>query len=70
MVKEAPPKGSIEKFWKGISGEKSACNIYASWIENTEKENEKVKEQKWENIILLRTEGNIDQVLEMKITWN
>ena len=70
MVKEMPPKDSIEKFWKRIWGEENACNISAGWIGSTEKENEKVKEQKWENIILLGTEGNIDQVQEMKITWN
>ena len=43
MVKETPPKGSIENFWKGILGEKKACNMYASWIGNMEKGNEKVK---------------------------
>ena len=50
MVKEAPPKNSIGKFWKGIWGEKIACNMSASWIGNMEKENEKVKEQEWEII--------------------
>ena len=44
MVKETPPKDSIKKFWKGIWGEEKACNMSASWIGNTEKENEKVKE--------------------------
>ena len=39
MVKEPPPKDSIEKFWKGIFGEKKACYMYASWIENLEKGN-------------------------------
>ena len=53
MVKETPPKDSIEKFWKGIWGEEKACNMTANWIENTEKENEKVNEQEWENIIVL-----------------
>ena len=48
MVKETPPKGSTEKFWKGIWGEKKACNMSASWIRNSERENEKVKEQEWE----------------------
>ena len=38
MVKETPPKDSIEKFWKGIWGEQKACNMTANWIENTEKE--------------------------------
>ena len=48
MVKETPPKGSIEKFWKGMWGEKKACNMSVSWIRNSERENEKVKEQEWE----------------------
>ena len=39
MVKEPPPKDSIEKFWKGIFGEKKACYMSASWIENMEKGN-------------------------------
>ena len=30
--------------------EKKACNVSASWIGNMEKENEKVKEQEWQNI--------------------
>ena len=38
MVKETPPKDSIEKFWKGILGEKKACNMSARWIGNMEKE--------------------------------
>ena len=50
MVKEIPPKDSLEKFWKEIWGEKKACNMSASWIGNMEKGNEKVKEQEWENI--------------------
>ena len=41
MVKETPPKDSIEKFWKGIWGEKKAFNMPASWIGNMEKGNEK-----------------------------
>ena len=53
MVKEEPPKDSTEKFWKGIWGEIKACNMSASWIGNMEKENEKVKEQKWEIITVL-----------------
>ena len=48
MVKETPPKDSIKKFWKGIWGEKKACNMSAGWIGNMEKGNEKVKEQEWE----------------------
>ena len=53
MIKETPPKGSIENFWKEIWGEKKACNMSASWIGNMEKGNEKVKEQEWENITIL-----------------
>ena len=34
-------------------GEEKACNISTSWIGNAEKENEKVNEQKWENITVL-----------------
>ena len=30
MVKEAPPRDSLEKFWKWIRGEEKACNISAS----------------------------------------
>ena len=45
MVKETPPKDSIEKFWKEIWGEEKTCNMSASWIGNTEKENEKVNKQ-------------------------
>ena len=44
MVKETPPKDSIEKLWKEIWGEKKACNMSASWIGNMEKGNEKVNE--------------------------
>ena len=51
MVKEAPPKDSIKKFWKGIWG--GECNNSASWIGNTEKENEKVKDQELENTTVL-----------------
>ena len=39
MVKETPPKDSLEKFWKEIWGEKKACNMSASWIGNMEKGN-------------------------------
>ena len=53
MVKETPAKDSIEKFWKGIWGEKKPCNMSASQIGNMEKGNEKVKEQEWENITIL-----------------
>ena len=52
MVKEAPPRDSVEKFWKWIWGEEKACNISASYIENVEKENEKINEQEWENITI------------------
>ena len=45
MVKETPPKDSIEKFWKEIWGEEKTSNMSASWIGNTEKENEKVNKQ-------------------------
>ena len=38
MIKETPPKDSTEKFWKGILGEKKACNMSARWIGNMEKE--------------------------------
>ena len=48
--KKAPPNDSIEKFWKGILGEKKACNMSASWLGNLEEGNEKVKEQEWEKI--------------------
>ena len=40
MVKETPPMNSIEK----------KLLMPASWIGNTEKENEKVNEPEWENI--------------------
>ena len=50
MVKETPTKDSIEKFWKGILGEKKACNMSESWLGNLEKGNEKETEQEWENI--------------------
>ena len=47
MVKETPPKDSIENFWKGI------WDMSASWIGHMEKGNEKVKEQEWQNITVL-----------------
>ena len=50
MVKETPTKENIKKFWKGIWGDKKACNVQ---IGNMEKGNEKVKEQEWENITIL-----------------
>ena len=53
MVKETPPKDSIEKFWKGIWGEKKACNMSTSWIGNMGKGNKKVNKQEWENITIL-----------------
>ena len=49
MEKELRPMDSIKKFWKGIWGEKKTCNMSASWVANMDKENEKVKEQEWEN---------------------
>ena len=45
MVKETPSKDSIEKLWKRIRGELKARKMSASWIENTKKGNEKVKEK-------------------------
>ena len=54
MVKKAPPKGSLENFWKGIWVEKKTCNMSASWIGNMEKGNEKVKEQECKNITVLK----------------
>ena len=47
MVKETPPKGSIENFWKSTWREKKSCSMSASWIGNMEKGSEKVKEQEW-----------------------
>ena len=61
MIKETPPKGSIENFWKEIWGEKKACNMSASWIGNMEKRNEKVKEQEWENITVLEQKATKSQ---------
>ena len=50
MVKETPPKDSIENFYKGLWGEKKGCNISSSWTRNMEKGNEKLKQQELENI--------------------
>ena len=66
MVKETPPKGSIENFWKGIWGEKKACNMSASWIGNMEKGNEKVKEQEWQNITVLELQAALTKSLKWK----
>ena len=52
MVKETPPKDSIENFCKGIWGERKACNMFESWICNIEKENEKLKKQEQQNLNL------------------
>ena len=48
VVKEIPPNDSIENFWNEIWGEEKACNMFASWIGNMVKGNEKVKEQEWQ----------------------
>ena len=45
MVKEKKSKDSIENFFKGIWGERKACNMFESWIGNMEKGNEKLKKQ-------------------------
>ena len=37
MVKETPPKDSIEKIWKRIWGKRKDCNISAVWIGNMKK---------------------------------
>ena len=37
MVKETQPKENMEKFWKEIWGDRKSCNMFASWIANTEK---------------------------------
>ena len=42
MIKETSLKDSIEKLWKGMWGERKACNMPARWTENTKKENEKL----------------------------
>ena len=66
MVKETPTKDSIEKFWKGIWGEKKACNMSASWIGNIEKGNEKVNEQEWENITVLELKAALTKSQKLK----
>ena len=66
MVKEAPPKDSIEKFWKGIWGKKKACNMSASRIGNMENENEKVKEQEWEIITVLELKATLTKSQKWK----
>ena len=58
MVKETPTKENIKKFWKGIWGDKKACNVQ---IGNMEKGNEKVKEQEWENITILELKAALTQ---------
>ena len=60
------PKGSIENFWKGIWGEKKACNMSASWIGNMEKGNEKVKEQEWQNINVLELQAALTKSQKWK----
>ena len=66
MVKETPPKDSIENFWKGIWGEKKACNMSASWIGNMEKGNQKVKEQEWQNITVLELKAALTKSQKWK----
>ena len=64
MVKETPPKDSIEKFCKRIWGEEKACSMSASWIGNTEKENEKVNKLEQENIIVLELKAALTKSLK------
>ena len=59
-------RNSIEKFWKEIWGEEKACNISTSWIGNAEKENEKVNEQKWENITVLELKAALTKSQKWK----
>ena len=66
MVKETTPKDSIKKFWKGIWEERKACNMSASWIGNTEKENEKVNEQKWEDMTVLELKATLTKSQKWK----
>ena len=66
MVKEIPPKDSIENFWKAIWGEKKACNMSASWIGNMEKGNQKVKEQEWQNITVLELKAALTKSQKWK----
>ena len=49
----------LENFWKGVWGEKKACNMSTSWIGNMEKGNEKVKEQELQNITVLELEATL-----------
>ena len=37
MVKEIPPKDSIEQFWKRIWREEKGCDMYVNCIGNTRK---------------------------------
>ena len=66
MIKETPPKDSIEKFWKGIWGVRKACNTSASWKGNMEKQNETVKEQEWENISVLELKAALAKTPKRK----
>ena len=66
MVKETPAKDSIEKFWKGIWGEKKACNTSASWIGHMEKGNENVKEEEWENLLVLQLKAALTKSQKWK----
>ena len=64
MVKEAPPRDSIEKFWIGTWDDKKARNMSASWIENMEKKNEKVKKQEWKIITVLELKAALTKSQE------
>ena len=66
MVKETLPTDSIEKFWKGIWGEKKSCNMSASWLGNLEKGNEKVKKQEWENITVPELKAELTKSHKLK----
>ena len=66
MVKETPAKDSIEKFWKGIWGEKKVCNTSASWIGHMEKGNENVKEEEWENLLVLQLKAALTKSQKWK----
>ena len=63
MVKETPTKENIKKFWKGIWGDKKACNVQ---IGNMEKGNEKVKEQEWEKITQLELKAALTKSQKWK----
>ena len=67
MLKKTPPKYSIEKLCKGIWGEKKACNMSASWIGNIEKGNEKLNEEKWENITILELKTTLTPMLRLQV---